>query len=104
MLERFVDTSGWATWADSHEQFHSLAVTAVDEVWNQGGRLVTNNWVLAELTALLTRPMRISKPRQIQLLSDIRQDPGVVVIAIDAVLEAAAWHLWENRPDKEWTL
>src|SRR5437868_5093899 len=58
MLERFVDTSGWAAWADRREEFHPLAVAAVDEVWKQGGRLVTNTWVLAELTSLLTRPLR----------------------------------------------
>jgi uncharacterized protein len=104
MLERFVDTSGWAAWADSNEQFHSLAVVAFDEVWHQGGRLVSTNFVLAELTALLTRPLRVPKPQQIQLLDDIRSDPGVAIVSIDAVREAAAWHLWQARPDKEWNL
>lgn len=104
MIERFVDTSGWAAWADRRERFHSIAVAHVDDVWNQGGRLVTANWVLAELTGLLTRPLRISKPRQIQLLQDIRSDPGVVTISIDATLEAAAWHLWESRRDKDWSV
>ena len=58
MLERFVDTSGWAAWADKNEAFHSRAVVAFDEVWRNAGRLVTSNLVLAELTALLTRPLR----------------------------------------------
>jgi predicted nucleic acid-binding protein len=104
MLERFADTSGWAAWADSSERFHSLAVVAFEEVWHQRGRVVTTNFVLAELTALLTRPMRVPKPQQIQLLGDIRRDSGVAVVCVDAALEAAAWHLWQARPDKEWTL
>jgi predicted nucleic acid-binding protein len=103
MHERFTDTSGWAAWAERQEQFHPLALTAVEEVWRQGGCLVTTNWVLAELTALLTRPLRVSKAQQIQLLDDIRGDPGVRLIAVEGVLEAAAWHLWRTRPDKDWT-
>ncbi len=83
MLDRFTDTSGWAAWADRHEQFHPLALAAVEEVWRQGGCLVTTNWVLAELTALLTRPLRVPKAKQIQLFEDIRADPGVQIIAID---------------------
>jgi len=55
MFERFVDTSGWAAWIDSREQFHGQALVALDEVWNQGGFLVTTNYVLTELTALLSR-------------------------------------------------
>ena len=104
MLERFIDTSGWAAWADRREQFHPLTVPLVDDVWRQGGRLVTTNWVLAELTALLTRPLRVSKPQQIQLFQDIRSDPGVVILSVDPGLEAAGWQLWQARPDKEWSL
>lgn len=104
MRERFIDTSGWGAWADKREQHHLQAVRAVEEVWRLGGRLVTTNWVLAELTALLTSPLRVSKPHQIQLLLDIRNDPGVEIITVDARLEAAGWHLWETRPDKDWTL
>jgi hypothetical protein len=88
MVERFVDTSGWAAWTDSHEQYHALAVMAFDEVWRQTGHLVTTNWIFAELTALLTSPLRIPKSRQIQLLDDIRGDPGVLIIPIDAAVEA----------------
>ena len=103
MLERFVDTSGWATWADRNQLFHTQAVAAFEEVWDQGGLLATTNAVLAELTALLTRPMRITKAKQISLLRDIRTDPSVEIVFLDAVLEGAVWQFWEARPDKEWT-
>jgi predicted nucleic acid-binding protein len=103
MLERFVDTSGWATWADRNQLFHVQAVAAFEEVWKQSGRLVTTSAVLAELTALLTRPMRISKPQQISLLRDIRNEPSVDILIVDALLEGATWQLWESRPDKDWT-
>ena len=103
MTERFVDTSGWGAWADRREQFHAQAVAAMEAVWQGQKQVVTTNWVLAELTALLTGPMRISKPRQIALLDAIRSDPGVLVIPVDASVESAAWQLWRGRPDKDWT-
>src|SRR5438105_3746254 len=104
MIERFVDTSGWGSWADSHQLFHSAALACVNEVWQHGGRLVTSNWVLVELTSLLTRPLRVAKAQQVQLLADIRGDPGVLIVAMDSGLEASAWRLWETRLDKEWSL
>ena len=103
MLERFADTAGWAAWADSREQFHAQACLAFDEVWDQGGQLVTTNYVLAELTALLTR-LRFGKTKQIQLFDDLYADPSVEVVHIDPSLEAEARHLWRTRPDKDWTL
>jgi predicted nucleic acid-binding protein len=75
-----------------------------DEVWRQRGRLVTSNWVLAELTALLTSPLRVPKAQQIQLLHDINADPGVMVVAVDSAIEAAAWQMWRTRTDKDWTV
>lgn len=104
MIERFVDTSGWAELADRTLRFHGLAVAAFDEVWNQGGRLITTNLVLIELTALLTSPLRMPKAQQIQLLGDLQADSSVEIVFIDAMLETSAWNLWRTRPDKEWTL
>ena len=34
----------------------------------------------------------------------MHNDPGVVIISIDATLEASAWRLWASRSDKNWTL
>lgn len=103
MIERFVDTSGWAEWADHTLLFHGQATVAFDEVWNQGGRLVTTSLVLAELTALLTSPLRMPKPKQIQLLDAIRSDPSVQIVSFDS-LASAAWQLWTSRADKNWSL
>src|SRR5438270_13283827 len=77
VIERFVDTSGWAEWADRSLLFHSQAVACFGEVWSQGGRLVTTSLVLVELTALLTSPLRMAKLLQIQFLDDLRRDPCV---------------------------
>src|SRR5688572_3298855 len=104
MIERFVDTSGWAEWADHTLRYHAQAKVAFDDVWDQGGRLITTSLVLVELTALLTRPLRMPKVKQIQLLDEVRADGSVTIVPIESVREAAAWSLWHARPDKSWSL
>jgi uncharacterized protein len=104
MIERFVDTSGWAEWANQTLLSHTQAATLFEKVWNKRGRLIITGLVLLELTALLTRPLRMPKMQQIQLQDALRADPSVEIIPIDASLEAAAWQLWKSRPDKAWIL
>ncbi len=100
MIERFVDTSGWAEWVDQTLPFHARATDLFEEVWNKRGRLITTGYVLLELTALLTRPLRMPKDRQIQLLDALRADSSVEIIAIDSSLDAAAWQLWSLAPTR----
>ena len=104
MTDRFADTSGWACLASPRERFHADAVARYDETLRAGRRVVTTNWVLAELTALLTSPLRVPKPTQVALLDNVRRSPHVVVVTVDAALEAAAWARWRTRPDKDWSL
>src|SRR5262249_51520741 len=80
MIERFVDTSGWAEFVDRTLLFHRLDVAKFDEVWNQGGRLITTNLVFVELTALLTRPLRMPKSQQVQLIGDLQADPSIEMV------------------------
>ena len=100
----FVDTSGWAAWLDVREQHHALAVRLLTDAAVRRRRLVTTNWVLVELSALLTSPLRFSKPRQVALMDDIRSNPAVVLLSVEGTLEADAWRLWRSRADKEWSL
>ena len=102
--ELFVDTSGWAEIADQSLVFHAQADSYATQTVASRKHLLTTDWILAELTALLTRPLRLSKPRQIQLLSDLRRDPTIDLIHLDQSLVDAAWQLWAARPDKDWTL
>ncbi len=104
MNDVFADTSGGASWLNRAEPFHTLAIGFVSQTRSAGRRLITSNYVLAELVALLTSPLRISRPQQIQFLAAIRSAPWVEVVHVDAALDNAAWTLWQSRPDKEWSL
>jgi predicted nucleic acid-binding protein len=103
MVDRFVDTRGWAAWVNDPDVFHSKAQAAVEYVWQSNGRLVTTNLVLIELTALLIR-MRIDKPRQIHFFDELFANPSVLVIDIDSKRDADAWLLCRSRLDKAWTM
>ena len=69
-----------------------------------GRRLVTTNYILTELAALLTSPLRLPRGQQIQLLTDLRAATWVDIVHIDEALDSAAWALWMSRPDKDWSL
>ena len=100
----FADTSGWASLVDRRQSFHVLAAACVQQAHADGKFIVTTNYVLAELTALLTSPLRMPRYQQIQLLADLRGASWVEIVHIDAMLDQAAWQLWESRLDKDWSL
>jgi len=104
MNDVFADTSGWGNALNRKEPFNALATQIVKQVRASGRRLITTNYVLAELVALLTSPMRVPKPQQIIDLGVIRSASWVDVVHIDQALDVAAWNLWQSRPDKEWSL
>jgi predicted nucleic acid-binding protein len=104
MIELFVDTSGWASWADRSQIHHPSARDALDQVWARGGIAVTTNWVLVELTALMNRPLHIPRSEQIRFLGDLLDDPSVLVLSIDPSLELSSWTLWKSRSDKDWSM
>jgi hypothetical protein len=99
----FADTSGWASWLDRSQPFHATARAIVDERCDAGAKFVTTNYVLAELVALLTRPLRVPRPVQIQLMADLRAASWVTIIHLDRDAEDQVWQFWGDRPDKEWS-
>lgn len=104
MNEVFADTSGWANFFVQSEPFHVLAFALSRQWQTKGIRVVTTNYVLAELTSVLTSPLRIARASQMQFVATIHAAPWVDIVHIDPVLDAAAWNLWRSRPDKTWSL
>jgi len=66
MNKLFVDTSGWASLADVSEPFYEKAKEIYAVAMQNRQRLVTTNYILAELVALMTSPMRFHRPRIIR--------------------------------------
>jgi uncharacterized protein len=104
MPEIFCDTSGWGNLFDPSQPHHRLAATIYRSARHRGQTVVTTNYVLAELVALLTTPLRFPRPTVVACIEGIRTSPYVDVVHIDPTRDAAAWQLLKSREDKEWSL
>jgi predicted nucleic acid-binding protein len=104
MPELFADTSGWGNLVDPTQPFHALAANIYRAVRPHGRKVVTTNYILAELVALLTSPLRIPRSTIIAFIDGLRSSPYIEVIHADQSLEDEAWRLLKARPDKEWSL
>lgn len=100
----FVDTAGWGHLVDPTQEFHRQAASLYREARRQGSRFVTTNYILTELVALLTNPVRVPSVKLIQFISGLKTSPYVDIVHVDALLDGQAWQLLVERPDKEWSL
>jgi uncharacterized protein len=100
----FVDTAGWGHLVDPTQEFHEQTAGLYREARRQGSRLITTNYILAELVALLTSPVRAPRAKIIGFISGLKSSPYVDIIHIDAMLDSQAWQLLVERPDKDWSL
>jgi predicted nucleic acid-binding protein len=104
MPELFADTSGWGHLVDPTQPFHTQAAALYRAARQQGRKVITTNYVLVELVALLTSPLRIPRSTTIAFIDGVKTSPYVEVVHVDAVLDGEAWQLLRSRPDKEWSL
>ncbi len=100
----FVDTSGWANLFVATESYHSLATEWFSQAIREGREMVTTNYVLTELVALLNSPLRIPRPQLFQYVDAVKTASYVTVVHIDGAMDAAAWFLLKSRSDKSWSL
>ena len=104
MPELFADTSGWGNLVDPTQPFHALAAAHYRMARQQNRKVVTTNYVVAELVALLTSPLRLPRAQVVAFIEGLKTSPYVEVAHVDAVMDGAAWQLLRSRQDKEWSL
>jgi uncharacterized protein len=100
----FVDTSGWASLFIPTESFHSQAAQCFTQAQQQRQTLLTTNYIVTELVALLGSRQRAPRTRLFQYIDSIKTAPLVELIHIDPATDAIAWELCKSRPDKAWSL
>ena len=100
----FVDTSGWAYLVDRVAPIHRDVQMVYQEALTRQRLLVTTNYIIAELVALLTSRSRISRQQILMFIDALKATPQIKVIHIDTDFDAAAWTLLKARMDKEWSL
>ena len=72
MDEVFIDTAGWAALFVRTELQHAQASALFRQWKRQGRRLLTTNYVLAELVSLFISPLRVPRPAQFRYVDAIR--------------------------------
>lgn len=104
MSALFADTSGWGCLVDPTQPFHGLAANIYRAARRQKRMVVTTNYVLGELVALLTNPLRFPRPDVVKIIESLRISPCVEVVHVDFALDQEAWQLLRNRQDKHWSM
>lgn len=104
MNKVFVDTSGWAEFLVQTEPFHLETKRLMQQWYTNGTIVMTTNYVLLELVALLTSPLRIPRYQQIQVIETIKASSWVTIIHLDKTMDKMGWKLLTERPDKTWSL
>jgi predicted nucleic acid-binding protein len=100
----FIDTAGWASFFIASETHHSQAVQHLQTAHRQQQPLITSNYIIAELIALLHSPLRTPRPQIFKIIDTIKTSSYIQTIHIDAETDLSAWNLCKNRPDKAWSL
>ena len=100
----FIDTSGWAYYLDRSDPLHMKAVTIVQSAVLQRHHLVTTNYVITELVALLSSRFHLPRKEVIKAVNALKSDTVVEIVHIDVSMDNEAWKLLEKRIDKEWSL
>jgi uncharacterized protein len=98
----FVDTSGWACYLSEKDPLHLAVTASVHNVLRKRRHLVTTNYILTELVALLSSRYHLPRHRVIALIDGITTNTHIVYI--DQKLHNDAWELLGARLDKEWSL
>jgi len=100
----FIDTAGWASLFIPTETYHTQAANHFRQAQQSQKRMITTNYIVAELVALLGSRQRMTRPKLFQYIDSIKLAPYVDIIHIDAATDATAWELCKSRPDKAWSL
>lgn len=104
MPDLFADTSGWGNLIDSTQPYHALTAASYRTARQQNRKVVTTNYIITELVALLTSPLRIPRPTAIDFIQGLKTSPYVEIVYIDILIDTQAWQLLASRKDKEWSL
>src|SRR6266567_703976 len=100
----FVDTSGWGYFLDRTDPLHNRAETLMRQAVIRQRKLITTNYIIHELVALLTSRFKKPRPQVIEAINAIKRDATVEIVYIERAIDDRAWRLLEARLDKKWSL
>jgi uncharacterized protein len=104
MADLFVDTAGWGHLVDQSQEHHGQAAAIYRTARQQQRGIITTNYILTELVALLTSPLRIPRPQIVAFINGLKMSPHIEIVHVNPTLAAQAWQLLTQRQDKTWSL
>ena len=104
MNDIFADTCGWGHLIDPSQAYHTLAADIYRHIRQQGAKVVTTNYIITELVALMTSPLRLSRTVIIGFIESLKTSTYVEIVHIDSGIDEQAWQMLTSRQDKEWGL
>lgn len=104
MAEVFADTSGWAEYFLATLPQHAAAADIIRRWRARRTRVVTTNYVVTELVALLVSPLRVYHARRDEIIDSLRSASWVEIAHVTPEIDQEAWELLKRRPDKDWSL
>lgn len=102
MTNVFLDTSGLVALVNTDDQWHKTAEAAWTQLIGSSARLMTSSLVLIELADGLSRVNH--RGLAIRMVDALRSSSRVEIVHVDERLEAAAWQLFREREDKDWSM
>ena len=100
----FVDTAGWACLFVETESYHSETKEWFNRARQRDVGLITTNYVLVELVALLNSPLRVPRSKLFQYIDAVKTAPYVKLVHVNEAIDAEGWGLLKSRDDKAWSL
>lgn len=97
----FVDTSGWANLIERKSSLHRNVFRIYQQAIMQHRLLITTNYIISELVALLASRSRIPRQEIVLFVDTLKATPYIEIIHIDISLDNEAWKLLKRRMDKE---
>lgn len=86
------------------ETFHDEVTAEYSTALAQKRLLVTTNYVLTEVVALLTSRSVVPKPRMIAFVDALIASPHVELLFVSQALHEQAWEFLKLRSNLDWSL
>jgi predicted nucleic acid-binding protein len=100
--EVFLDTAFALALANPNDVLHGRTTILADQLEAAHTRLITTRAILLEIGNSLAK-LRY-RAASVQLLQSLETDPNVEIIPLSDDLYERAFQLYQQRPDKEWSL
>lgn len=98
----FVDTVCWVALLNQDDQQHKIADEKYKGLMRTGYSFITTTAVLNETANALSEPY--FRQAVIEFYNRIQMSARIEIVFVDHALWAEGWKLYEQRPDKGWSL